>query len=262
MPVVTATKVLNIARSQIGYTEGRNNDTKFGQWYGLNYASWCDMFVSWVGVQAGGEHIIGRACYTPSHAAWFQQRRQWGRTPRRGAIVFFDFPDSLRRIQHVGIVESVRRDGRIVTIEGNASPGTRGSQSNGNGVYRRVRSMNSVVGFGYPRYGGEAKVRPMPKAIEARAGRRPPLTVDGSWGPNTTRALQRWLKVTDDGQIGPQTRKALQKALKLKPEQQDGTWGRVTRKALQRELGVRADGDWGRQTVRALQRRLNQEWRR
>jgi peptidoglycan hydrolase-like protein with peptidoglycan-binding domain len=257
MPAITETKILNIARSQLGYREGRNNASKYGQWYGLDHAPWCDMFISWVGAQAGAQKVIGRAAYTPSHAAWFQALGRWGRTPRRGAIVFFDFPDSVRRIQHVGIVESVRRDGRIVTIEGNASPGTRGSQSNGNGVYRRVRALNHVVGFGYPHYGKETAVRTIPKHVTKAPN--PPLTVDGVWGPNTTRALQRFLGVEVDGKIGPQTRIALQRALGVRA---DGNWGRGTRKGFQRALGVKADGQWGRQTVRALQRKLNGEWRR
>ena len=38
---------LEIARSQIGYQEGYNNDTKYGAWYGLNNEPWCAMFCSW-----------------------------------------------------------------------------------------------------------------------------------------------------------------------------------------------------------------------
>lgn len=255
--MTSATKVLNIARSQLGYREGRNNSNKFGRWYGMNNVSWCDMFVSWVGVQANARNIIGKAAYTPAHAAWFRQHGRWGHTPRRGAIAFFDFPDSLHRIQHIGIVESVRDDGRVVTIEGNTASGTWGSQSNGGGVFRRVRSRSVIVGYGYPDYGREQNVRRMPREHAAR-GSRPPLIVDGQWGRNTTRALQRWLGVPDDGEIGPATRRALQRKLGLKD---DGSWGRVTRKTLQRQLGVSADGDWGRQTIRALQRQLNGDWR-
>lgn len=256
--MTSATKVLNIARSQLGYREGRDNDNKFGRWYGMNHASWCDMFVSWVGVHSNARNILGRASYTPSHAAWFQQQGRWGHQPRRGAIAFFDFPDSLRRIQHIGIVESVRRDGRVVTIEGNTSSGSFGSQSHGGGVYRRVRSPRLIVGYGYPAYGREQSVRAMPRDRAAR-GSRPPLIVDGQWGRNTTRALQRFVGVPDDGQIGPATRKALQRKLGL---DDDGSWGRVTRRTLQRRLGVYADGDWGPKTVRALQRKLNSDWRR
>lgn len=251
----TATKVLNIARSQLGYRAPSGYRGKFNRWYGMA-GSWCDMFISWVGVQASARSIVGRAAYTPAHAQWFKNNGRWGHTPRRGAIVFFNWPgDGVNRIQHVGIVESVRSDGRIVTIEGNTSSGNYGSQSQGAGVWRRVRSQSLVVGYGYPNYAGERDVKPLPR----KAGGRPPLIVDGVWGRNTTRALQRWLGVTDDGEIGPDTRKALQKRLNLEP---DGSWGRVTHRQLQRVLGVQVDGDWGRQTIRALQRKLNGDWRK
>jgi peptidoglycan hydrolase-like protein with peptidoglycan-binding domain len=254
----TATKVLNVARSQIGYRAGRSNYSKFNRWYGMP-GSWCDMWISWVGVNAGARNIIGRAAWTPAHAAWFRSQGRWGRTPRRGAIVFFDWPyDNVHRIQHVGIVESVRSDGRIVTIEGNTSSGVRGSQSNGGGVFRRVRSQSLVVGYGYPKYSSERDVRAMPKQRASR-GSRPPLIVDGVWGRNTTRALQRYVGVTDDGEIGPATRKALQRKLGLKA---DGSWARVTRRTLQRALHVKDDGQWGPITIRALQRKLNGDWRR
>lgn len=254
--MTSITKILNIARSQLGYREGRNNANKFGRWYGMNRVSWCDIFISWVGVNANARHIIGRAAYTPSHAEWFRSQGRWGHVPRRGAIAFFDFPDGVHRIQHVGIVESVRSDGRIVTIEGNTSAGF-GSQSNGNGVFRRVRSQSLVVGYGYPEYGREQNVRLMPKQRASR-GSRPPLIIDGQWGRNTTRALQRWLGIPDDGEIGPVTRKALQRKLGLFP---DGSWGRITHRKLQRALGVTVDGQWGKETIRALQRKLNSDWR-
>lgn len=254
----TATRVLNIARSQLGYREASGNRNKYGRWYGMNGVSWCDIFVSWVGVQANARNIVGRAAYTPAHADWFRQNNRWGHAPRRGAIVFFNFPhDGVDRIQHIGIVESVRRDGRVVTIEGNTSPGTGGSQSNGNGVFRRVRGRALIVGYGYPAYANENDVKPLSK--DRKVPGHPPLTVDGVWGRQTTRALQRFLGVTDDGQIGPDTRKGLQKKLGQNP---DGVWGRVTRRQLQRVLKVAVDGDWGKQTIKALQRKLNGDWRR
>lgn len=40
---------------------------------------------------------------------------------------------------HIGIVEKVSN--KITTIEANTSSGIRGSQSNGNGIYRRLRSI-------------------------------------------------------------------------------------------------------------------------
>lgn len=256
MGAPTATSVLNRARTQLGTGESpqNSNRTPYGAWYGWQGVSWCDIFISWLfGQFAGGLDLIGgKNAYTPSHAAWFKAHGRWGSTPRVGAIAFFDFPDSVKRIQHVGIVEKVLSGSYVQTIEGNTGPGDAGSQDNGDGVYRRVRHVSYIVGYGYPDYSAAGLVKPAPGATKER--KTAPLLVDGVWGKATTRALQRFLGLKDDGVIGPVTRKALQRWLGVTA---DGSWGRVTRRALQRKLGVRADGAWGKDTVRALQRYLN-----
>ena len=54
---------------------------------------------------------------------------------------------------HIGIVEENHADeGWMQTIEGNTSPGSGGSQSNGGGVYRRARNYNSIIGVARPYY--------------------------------------------------------------------------------------------------------------
>ncbi len=47
------TLVVDIAKSQIGYKEGPNNNTMYGKWFGLNNQPWCAIFVSWCFDQAG-----------------------------------------------------------------------------------------------------------------------------------------------------------------------------------------------------------------
>src|SRR5690606_31668374 len=150
-------------------------------------------------------------------------------------------PDSVRRIQHVGIVEKVISSG-VQTIEGNTSGGSSGSQSNGGGVYRRTRT-SSIVGFGHPAYssteGGivtpalPAPSAPAPsssnwpllrrgskgeyvKQLQARLNAWFPtysrLVVDGDFGPATeavVKEFQRRSGLTADGIVGPLTRGAL-----------------------------------------------------
>ena len=51
-------------------------------------------------------------------------------------MLIYDFPGTAYKTDHCGICESV--SGQYVTaIEGNTSNGNTGSQSNGDGVYRR-----------------------------------------------------------------------------------------------------------------------------
>lgn len=80
------------------------------------------------------------------------------------------------------------------------------------------------------------------------------LVVDGSFGPNTIKALQKVLGVSQDGIFGPNSRKALQKRLGVA---QDGIIGKQTVRALQKKLGVDQDGLWGSRTTSALQAALN-----
>jgi len=80
------------------------------------------------------------------------------------------------------------------------------------------------------------------------------LAVDGDFGTNTIKALQRALGVADDGSFGVASTVALQSFLGVT---QDGFWGSGTTSALQNYLGVTVDGSFGPQTVRALQASLN-----
>lgn len=114
-------EIVDIALSQKGYVEGPNNDTKYGEWYGMNYNPWCAMFVSWCANQVGiPESVIPKfaGCTTG-----FGIMRDMGITtkshikPNKGDLIFFDW-DGSGDCDHVGIVTEVR-DGNVYTVEGN-----------------------------------------------------------------------------------------------------------------------------------------------
>ncbi len=149
MTLTTVQGVINDARHEVGTVERPSNLTKYGVWYGMDGQPWCAIFISWL-FRDKLSAIGGKRAYTPTFADYFKRVGRWGSKPKVGAVVFYDFPDSVDRIQHVGLVVSYDRK-TITTIEGNTSPGTSGSQSNGGGVYLRVRPRNrSIVGYGYP----------------------------------------------------------------------------------------------------------------
>jgi hypothetical protein len=152
---VTAGRVLDVARSQLGTVEDAKGRTKYSAAYdpALNGQAWCAMFTWWVFREAGDVGLIPKAAYTPTYWQWFVSRGQGDRKPRPGDLVFYNWPDSVNRVQHVGIVEAVNADGTITTIEGNTTSGQAGDQSNGGGVWRRRRSQSAVVGYGHPKYG-------------------------------------------------------------------------------------------------------------
>jgi hypothetical protein len=139
----TTAGMLAAARSDLGYREGPGNDTKFGDWYGLPHQPWCDMAVSYWAAESGNGLAVGKFAWTPAHAHWFAQQGRFGRQPHTGDIVFFAWsgPTSIDAIDHVGVIEAVRDDGSLVTLEGNSD----------DMVARHVRRA-CIVGYGHPAY--------------------------------------------------------------------------------------------------------------
>ena len=144
---MTASEILNIAAQQVGYTESppNSNRTKYGAWYGLDGQPWCMMFVQWCFAQAG-EPLPYKTASCSALERWYRKNRPESihSEPQPGDIVIYDFG-------HTGIVESAQ-NATITAIEGNTSPGVSGSQNNGGGVYRRVRSISTVTAFIRPDY--------------------------------------------------------------------------------------------------------------
>lgn len=121
-------RILEIARTQLGYKEGPNNDTKYGDWYGLPNNPWCQMFISWCADQAGiGTDIIPRAASCPTALEWFMKRDgRIGDIPAQpDDLVFYEWSGetAARAADHVGIVEKVEgsepSEQVLTTIEGN-----------------------------------------------------------------------------------------------------------------------------------------------
>lgn len=147
----SAADVIAQARSEVGYTESPrgSNRTKFAAEAGhANGQPWCATFCVAMARRCGG-HFGNESAYTPS---LFESMVHVG-DPQPGDLAFFDFPDSVHRIQHVGIVVGADRS-TVTCCEGNTSAGAGGSQANGGGVFLRTRSRSLVAGFGRPNYTG------------------------------------------------------------------------------------------------------------
>lgn len=259
--MTTANEVIAKAASQVGYYARPGTPTKYGIWYGLSASAWCAMFVSWVADQVGALGIIPKHAYTPSGANWFKARGQWHNGIagiRRGDIAYFDFPDNVRRIQHVAFVESVNADGSVNTIEGNTS-GT-GSQSNG-GALMRKRRKSYIVGYGRPAYSnvpstpsedvgatwdnkGYSKEYILARQRQLKAVGYP-IDPDGYRGDKTIAAtidFQKKHGLDPDGIPGPATEAKLNEV--LSPPKAV----RPNCTALQRALRTPADNAWGAAT--------------
>lgn len=158
--MASADDIIKVAEKEIGTKENPpdSNKVKYNTWlYGREVRDgvpagssypWCAAFVSWVFYQVDAS-LIKKSASCMEIANWFKEHGQWkSGSPKRGDVVFFRFGTNSRWTNHVGIVESVNKDGSINTIEGNTS---RTDDDNGGCVMARVRRSN-IVGYGVPKY--------------------------------------------------------------------------------------------------------------
>jgi hypothetical protein len=286
--MATIDKVLKIARGEIGTKESPtdSNVCKYSRWYPM-VGPWCAMFVSWV---LDKSDIDGyKHAYTPAGADLFKSQGRWTTNPRPGDVAYFDFPDSLPRIQHVGFVEKVNGD-IITTIEGNTSSGSAGSQDNGGGVFRRERARSLIVGFGRPPYSKAGDVEDPQqefakknwfslddKGADVRLWQRQlnsvmeaDLEVTGTFDDKTleiTKVFQKANALEGDGRVDPKTIKKMEQAYgeikkgsdKKPPTLEMWDEGKFVKKAQKRliEHGFKlepdgADGEFGPITAEAV----------
>lgn len=144
-------QMLAVCQAELGYREGPGrNVNKYAALAGhANGQPWCATFLCAMARRVG--LTVPNTAGTVLMLQMFRQQRRVSSTPSRGAFAFFDFPDRIRRVQHVGIVESWTQT-TVTCIEGNTSGSWFGSQSNGGGVYRKTRPLRHVVAFGVPAY--------------------------------------------------------------------------------------------------------------
>lgn len=147
-------KVVTAAINELGVTEvGFTNSGKRVNEYlaavGLGPGNpWCAAFCFFVCDEVGVPDTtwkdLSNRAYCPTIESWARSKGILSQDPKRGDFMLLQMWDNDGQYSgHIGIVESV--DGnQIHTIEGNTSPqGSGGSDDNGGGVHRRVRSVGS-----------------------------------------------------------------------------------------------------------------------
>lgn len=155
-----AAKVVEVAKSQIGYHETGKNITKYASDFDNKYpdfynykkqgVEWCDMFVDWCFITAFGESNALKLTCQPKKSAgagciysygYYKKKGQVGKEPKIGSQVFFGSAEN--NLSHTGIVVDVK-DGKVFTVEGNAN----------DQVSALSYPINSsrIFGYGYPKY--------------------------------------------------------------------------------------------------------------
>jgi CHAP domain len=139
-----AARMVAMAQAEVGQAEqppGSNNSPRIAQYRTATAGApgpgpWCAYFTSWLARGAGvpvGDHGQGFGSVDALYA-WAQKSGRAipassGQDPKPGDLVVWD--------EHIGIVESVRPDGSIQTIEGNSS----------DRVSRRVHAKGDAIGY-------------------------------------------------------------------------------------------------------------------
>jgi len=151
----TGLDVLNVARSQIGFHAGAEEENPYGIWYGIPNAPYCAMGVSWCFAQVGLSNLIAAQtpkgfAYNPAALPWFQRQglvvNKYQGQP--GDLVFYDW-NSDGVVDHVEILEAASPDG-ITTIGFNT--GNPNDSIHESGCFRVHRPYLFIAAIVRPRY--------------------------------------------------------------------------------------------------------------
>lgn len=200
---MSLSKVIEIARGELGQTENPPGSNRVKYWEDYNPAfqgqPWCVCFLWWVFQQAGERKAFFGGGNTASCGTLLRWYREQGLTVdvtdiRVGDIVILNFSGT-KDTQHCGLVVDVSywSDGHraIYTLEGNTTPGSEGSQDNGGSVASKLRYEYQVVAVCRPQYKPDD-----PKPVD---------DVTGHWAEHSIRrAISRGLmRGYPDGSFGP-----------------------------------------------------------
>lgn len=244
----TAREMIEFAKTFIGIKEypANSNRTQFGEAYGFNGVPWCCIFQWYLFNKKGMvvQFYGGKktaSCTTLMN--WAKSKYKFYTTGYQpGDLVFYNF-DNKPDADHIGLITEIH-NGYIMAIEGNTSPGKRGSQDNGGMVCLKKRSNSLILGVYRPDYATEKVsndklnvIQPI-KPTTASQSKINKTILKGQKAANYFISISS-KKIGEDGIRGSETRKAavmvVQTALNKDYNSKlvvDGIWGSATDKAF------------------------------
>lgn len=106
---------------------------------------WCAAAQNWIAEMLGLPNPDKSDAAVIGWRNWAKANGRLHSTPKRGALCFYLHADNTG---HIGCVVSFD-DTYVHSIEGNTSPGSTGSQRDGQGMYRRTRTRATWLGYIY-----------------------------------------------------------------------------------------------------------------
>lgn len=185
----TATKILDIARGWLGYSEQNgkfkeilnvyNSHKPLARGYAMTTSDeWCAAFVSACFIKAGATDLTGTECSCNKFIEIFKKKGIWNENgsqkPKVGDIILFNWDDSTQpndgSADHIGLVEQVNGN-KIVCIEGNKN--------------EKVDRRTINVGWGYIR--GFARPKYSASSTDKTVDEIAKEVIEGKWGTGTAR---------------------------------------------------------------------------
>ena len=201
---MSASKVIEIARGELGNTESPPGSNRVKYWEafssGWQGQPWCLAFIYWC-FRESGELLAfmggGKTASCGTLLRWYQAQGQTVPVSevRPGDIVILNFMGT-KDTQHCGLVTEAHwhQDATldyVCTVEGNTSPGLEGSQDNGGCVALKRRYPSQIVAVFRPKYKEEPMQKPDYEGHWAEESIRKAITTgvlkgyeDGSFQPD------------------------------------------------------------------------------
>lgn len=259
MAIITAKKIISLAKKQVGVKESPagSNNVKYNTAYygrpvkGSDYP-WCCSFIWWLFKTLDASNLFydgKKTAYCPAVVSWAKKKKIWKKNTegKAGDLAFFNWSGGTTA-QHIGLVIKKNSNGTYQTVEGNTSVT---SNDNGGAVMIRTRNKSCILGFARPKYAAETKKETKPVTTETskpsttksipKLAASDPLLKRGSKGTQV-KYLQQDLnyvmgtKLAVDGDFGTATYNALisfQKKYKLSV---DGIYGNGSKAEMKKHL--------------------------
>ena len=218
--------IIGVAKTQVGYSEDYNGNTKYGTYMGWPDMDWCAAFVVWCAAEADvSTRIIPAESSCTRMKQFFESKELYHAspahggvyTPKAGDLAFFSSRSDPGYITHVGLVTSVT-DGTVNTVEGNYSDRVKELSYSANAA--------KIVGFAAPAYDTSefrtgyytvrenTPVRSTANAADrtnvltdAAAGAQLKVTsINGSWGKTEHSGKSGWVDLSVCEYVQPLTK--------------------------------------------------------